>query len=180
MLHKGSQVAQKCSDDLWWDTINNWCTFKDDVTCDSRTLNNPRKLLKPNLSQCHKKDDLKTDEGVYLKSYCMIAKGETYANAENTCRSLNMELFVISSSTVQLKFLNSITVTSPNGHHWINGKKHGNPKQWFTYSSKEAPLFEGVDWVEDECLFYTNPHKVWKAKAMPCSAGSWFICEYYV
>lgn len=38
---EGNRIARECAADLWWDVQYQWCTFGDDVTCDSNTVNNP-------------------------------------------------------------------------------------------------------------------------------------------
>lgn len=38
---KGEPIQRDCAENLWWDVVYNWCTVADEVTCDSRTPNNP-------------------------------------------------------------------------------------------------------------------------------------------
>lgn len=39
---EGSPIPRGCAANLWWDTVYNWCTIADEVTCDSRVPNDPR------------------------------------------------------------------------------------------------------------------------------------------
>lgn len=41
VCYKGDPIPKSCSENLWWDVDNNWCTYADRVTCDSRVPNNP-------------------------------------------------------------------------------------------------------------------------------------------
>jgi hypothetical protein len=38
---EGAPLPRTCAENLWWDVVYNWCTFADEVTCDSRVPNNP-------------------------------------------------------------------------------------------------------------------------------------------
>jgi hypothetical protein len=38
---RGQPLSRGCAENLWWDVVYNWCNVADDVTCDSRTPNDP-------------------------------------------------------------------------------------------------------------------------------------------
>lgn len=62
----------------------------------------------PNVNACAQREDL-FDNGVYLKSLCIMTGGQNYNNSEGTCRSNGMELFVLDSSPIQNQFRASVT-----------------------------------------------------------------------
>ncbi|KAG5678603.1 hypothetical protein PVAND_008264 [Polypedilum vanderplanki] len=41
VCHNGNPIARECATNFFWDINNKWCTFPDQVTCDSNTINNP-------------------------------------------------------------------------------------------------------------------------------------------
>lgn len=147
----------------------------------------------PNLSVCRHTEDL-YDNGVYMKSHCIVSSSQSYAEAESFCRANGMELFVIASSAMQIQFRSSVTrllAGAPRGFLWINGR-YEDP-HWFVFDPNRRYMWGGIDWVQTgsingresgECLRYTAEHStnepVWQSRGNDCTHQSWFTCEYFL
>lgn len=176
MCFKGSPIPRTCADNLWFDINDNWCTKAEDVTCDSRTSNNPNNPIStvpptatttataptetttvvtvptepPILSQCFRQNHLfNPNTGSYTKSSCIINVNSNYERSEEICRQSNMNLFVIDDSNVQASFFRTTTsalVQQPRGMLWINGRRETSG-EWFSFNPNRAELYSGLDWV---------------------------------
>jgi hypothetical protein len=147
----------------------------------------------PDLSQCSQREDL-FNNGVYMKSYCIIPSAQTYWNALVQCQNAGMQLFVLDSSPLQREFKNSITrvlSSHPRGQLWINGVVDDECLNWYNFDPDRRLMWTGVHWVQTddvigrlsgECLRFSAEHSVdepnWQGLGAACNGGSWFVCEY--
>jgi hypothetical protein len=201
---RGTPLPRTCADNLWWDVEKNWCTVGNNVTCDSRTVNNPNNPSTttttdaivtiptdpPNLSDCFRISHLFNPEtGDYMKSTCVINRSINYEQAMQTCQENNMNLFIISNSIEQSAFFTATTndlILQRNGFIWINGRRENNG-EWFT-SPNSNPLYSAINWVQTEtidgrtsgdCLRYSQQHGPYEAMGVDCNANSWATCEFH-
>ena len=196
---KGTPLPRTCADNLWFDVEKNWCTFEDVVTCDERTINNPRypettispPTQAPEIEGCFRTSHLfNSNDGSYIKSFCIINITSNYELAETRCRNRGMELFVIDNSMVQSAFLFATTnalIMNPSGFLWINGRRE-SILEWFTFNPTKNSIYPNIDWVRTDtidgrtsgdCLRYSQQHGPYQAMGFTCNANSWFSCEYY-
>lgn len=161
---KGEPIPRSCADNLWWDVREKWCTGEDEVTCDERTVNNPGNRVTtttppstqpPVIEDCFRTGLIfNDDDRSYTKSFCITNTTSNYEQAETSCRSRNMELFVIESSLVQSAFQFAATnalIMQPRGFFWINGRRE-SVLEWYTFNPSRAPLYEGINWVSTDTV----------------------------
>jgi hypothetical protein len=148
----------------------------------------------PNVNACAQREDL-FDNGIYLKSLCIMTGLLNYNNSEGICRSNGMELFVLDSSPIQNQFRASVTrllSAHPRGFVWINGRMDDSCGNWYVFDPYRRHMWGGVHWVQTdnihgresgECLRFTAEHSinepVWQSMGSDCSALTWYICEYF-
>lgn len=201
MCFKGLPIPRVCADNLWFDIIDNWCTYDDVVTCDSRTSNNPNNPTStlppstttavtvptepPILTQCFRTNHLfNPDTGSYTKSSCIVNALANFAQSEEICQQNNMNLFVIDDSTVQSSFFRTTTnalVQQPRGMLWINGRREST-FEWFSFNPNRAALYSGIDWVQTDtidgrtsgdCLRYSQQNEpLFEYQAMGASCNA--------
>lgn len=180
----GVSVSKTCGDGQYWDKTNNSCTENISVCYDGNVgQRRKRQFPTPNLSPCSLKQDLFNPiNGAYIKSACTIQQNLNYDASEQLCRSNNMQLFVIDNINTQRALMQLVSANlSPldkNGWIRINGRGYYNDVIWNTYNPNKAPLFNGVDWYETECLLLQGRNGVFKPTRSDCGKLSWCICEY--
>ena len=141
----------------------------------------------PNLSFCKTVDHLfdhhKT--GKYLKSACTVDAALNYEDAENFCRSMKMELFVINNDVVESTFRDALTKKWTGNSVWINGRVR-HPNNWFSYTrSGPYQLFNGIKWVLNvepnlSCLLFSEIEGSFKASSKECTfANTVLSCEFF-
>lgn len=133
----------------------------------------------------------------YIKTLCAVEKASTYAEANGTCNSNGLKLFVIDSGVTQTALFAAIATVYPvlvdsAPRLFINGQSD-DTSLWFT-TSPQLPLFGSItwnaiydyDWIRgpittspNSCLAVlreqANP---WGVSTMDCDFPSNFFCEY--
>lgn len=126
---------------------------------------------------CARKQNLMSPDGTYLKSICEITKPQTFGNAMEICRNMNMRLLIIDSAVTQSR-VSSFFKDSSKDSYWINGQRNGS---WFSQSPEKIPLFPGLVWsakrTAGDCLGATLVEGKMIVGSNQCEREMSFLCE---
>lgn len=136
---------------------------------------------------CDEAKALTDANGAYLKTFCLINAGYTYASAEQLCLANNMRLFTIENAAEQTALLTYSETkfgyaAGPN--LFVNGQKDENGV--WTSSNPTAPLFSGMKWYggapgnTGNCLTVgaKGTYQPFYVLAANCAVNHSVYCEY--
>ena len=134
-----------------------------------------------NLQICNEKEDLYNEDGIFIKSLCMVSQVYSYGKSKIVCEDSGMKLFRVNDHDSQKALFKSASKRFSDRDHsriWVNGRNF-----WRFEDSIE--LYSGAKWLNDnnsqnKCLSIVRHDKNHEMtlEGLSCSSGAWVYCEY--